>query len=146
MSQWGTRLALVQQPGLCVFVASTEFQSQWDKQIYDPGNLYGKIHYHRNEISNVNLCVLNTIFYNFVTWYLTKCHLSSGYHISFGLRGPRFKSWPGYMLPRGFPQSINAVITSEKSTTMSSISCPNHCLICPVIQCHVICANHSIKK
>jgi hypothetical protein len=57
MSQWGTRLALIQQPGWCVFVASTEFRSQWDKQIYDPENLYGRIHSHRNEFCNIIVCV-----------------------------------------------------------------------------------------
>ena len=57
MSQWGTRLALTQQPGWCVFVASTEFQSQWDKQIYGPENLYRRIHSPINELCNIIVCV-----------------------------------------------------------------------------------------
>jgi hypothetical protein len=62
MSQWGTRLALIQQPGWCAFVASTEFQSQWDKQIYDRENLYGRIHSHRNEFCNVIFVFAHSVF------------------------------------------------------------------------------------
>jgi hypothetical protein len=53
MSQWGTRLALIQQPGWCAFVASTEFQSQLDKQMYDPENLYGRIHSQSNDFCDI---------------------------------------------------------------------------------------------
>lgn len=146
MSQWGTRLALIQQPGLCVFVASTEFQSQWDKQIYGPGNLYGRIHSPINEYCNIILCVCPQCLLKFrkVAFYkmslvdcLTKWFVFARSQVQI-MALVHSTMWFSSVHPCRWHLKT-AVIFFH---ILSKSSFLNH----PVIQCHVICGTHSFMK
>jgi hypothetical protein len=92
-SLWVIRSVFLQQPGLYVTVASIEFQSLWDRQIYVPGNLYGK-----KEVKSCNILKYVFVFYhytfcNIITRYFTSHHCSLFSGVTW------FNSWASDTLP-----------------------------------------------
>ena len=108
MSQCGTRLVSIQQPGWCVFVASTEFQSQWDKQIYDPENLYGRIYSPKNEFCNIIVCVCPQCLLKCCNIAFCKMSLVDWLTEWFLFARSQVLILAFVILPCGFPQSIHA--------------------------------------